>query len=151
MEAVKSSYSSKTQPRNSGKKRNHDGISTTITCRCGVSVLRSCCCSCHRLQPALRCNENESLEGWACGRKETSPREETMLIAPKNTWQGNLNLIVRTPHGREAPHAGGVRVCPRQHESHPSAALVRSGGFRDVHGRREEGAASGACGCVGYC
>ena len=69
-----------------------------------------------------------------------------MLIAPKNTWQGNLNLIVHTPHGREAPHAGGVWVCPRHHESHPSAALVRSGGFRDVHGRREEGAASGAGG-----
>ena len=134
MEAVKSSDSSKMQPRNSGKKRNHDGISTTITCRCGVSVQRSCCCHCHRLQPAQRCYESESLEGWLCGRKETSPREETMLIAPKNTWQGNFILIARTPHGWEAPPAGGVRECPRYQASHPSAAFVRSCGLPDGTG-----------------
>lgn len=33
-----------------------------------------------------------------------------MLIAPKNTWQGNLNLIVRIPHGREDAPEGGVWV-----------------------------------------
>ena len=96
--------SGKTQSRSRGRKRNHAATSTTLNCPCEPPAQRCRRCHRRRQRSVQRCHENESHEGWLCGRKETLPRDETMPIAPL--------LAYTPPTPSNTPHGSGRKSKP---------------------------------------